>query len=244
MPRALTIKLPFITSPWRAGNIARSRLSGGSRCIRTRPQELLGCGNQTSLNRILFYISPNPIELRAGSHQPIKALLLPKRSMGTEEKVGLVSREAFKRTQPFGGKHVWGDQQMNMSRHDDERMQLIATQFAVSVQQCGNDHICNFRPAQEQRPVSACVQQAVDGYECFTRGHKCRRREDSPVGKAAMQPERDEQGLLDYFPMGQPSFVMPHTPTWCASGREALTASSRLKAGCGQYCPPSNAASL
>jgi hypothetical protein len=57
-----------------------------------------------------------------------------------------------------------------------------------------------------------------------------------------VQAERDEQGLLDYVPMGQPPFVVPHTSLWCVSGGETLAALSRLKAGCGHDCPPSNAA--
>jgi hypothetical protein len=60
------------------------------------------------------------------------------------------------------------------------------------------------------------------------------------VGKTAVQSERHEQGLVDHVPMGQPSFIVPHTPMGCVGDRESLIAASRLKAGCGQDCPPSN----
>jgi hypothetical protein len=56
-----------------------------------------------------------------------------------------------------------------------------------------------------------------------------------------VQPEGDKQGLLKHVPMGQPPFIMPHSPTWCFGDRETLAALSRLKAGCGQYCPPHGA---
>jgi hypothetical protein len=55
-----------------------------------------------------------------------------------------------------------------------------------------------------------------------------------------VQSECHEQGLVDYVPMGQPPFIMPHSWFLCVGGGETLTASSRLKAGCGQDCPPSN----
>jgi hypothetical protein len=69
-----------------------------------------------------------------------------------------------------------------------------------------------------------------------------------------VQAERDEQGLVDYVPMGQPPFIVPHSCFLCFGGGETLTAlwggqswpqppfrrPSRLKAGCGQYWPPSD----
>jgi hypothetical protein len=62
-----------------------------------------------------------------------------------------------------------------------------------------------------------------------------------------MQSERHKQRLLDYVPMGQSPFIAPHSCLLCGDGGETLTAlqppfrqPSRLKAGCGQYWPPSN----
>src|ERR1035441_10604509 len=90
----------------RAGNVARSRLSGGSGRICTRPHELLWCESQTSLHRILLYIRSNAIELRTRAHQTIEAFLLPKWATSAQEKVSLVSCKSFEGTQPLGGKHV------------------------------------------------------------------------------------------------------------------------------------------
>jgi hypothetical protein len=60
-----------------------------------------------------------------------------------------------------------------------------------------------------------------------------------------MQTERDKQGLLNCVKVGKPSFIMPHISiSWWCIGEETLTAllqPSRLKAGCGQYCPPHGA---
>jgi len=55
-----------------------------------------------------------------------------------------------------------------------------------------------------------------------------------------VQSEGDEHWLVHYVPVGQATLVMPHTRFLCVGGGETLTASSRLKAGCGQYCPPHN----
>ena len=237
MPRA-SISLTL----WRAGNHARSRLSGGSARICTRPQELLRRGSQTSLHRILLYVLPNTIELRVSSNQTIEAFLLPKRSMGTQEKIGLVSRKSLERPQPFCGKHMRSSQKMHVIRHYNEGMESIPVQFAVSVSQRRHHHLCNFRPAQKQWASSACVQEPVDGYKRFAGRDECGWRKDTTTGKTAMQSEGDEHGLLDYVPMGQPPFIVPHTSLWCVSGGETLAALSRLKAGCGHDCPPSNAA--
>jgi hypothetical protein len=225
---------------WRAGNTARSRLSGGSGPIRTRPQKLLRRGSQTSLNRILLNICPSAIELRIGSNETIKSFLLPEWSVSTQENVGLVSCKSFERAQPSTGKHVRSNQKMHVVRHHDERMELIAVQLAVSVLQRVHNHLRNFRPAEEQWASGACVQEPVNRYERLARGNKCSRREHPVRGKTSVQTEGDEHGLVDYVPMGQPPYIMPHTPTWCFGDRETLAALSRLKAGCGQDCTPSN----
>ena len=68
---------------WRAGNPARSRLSGGSIC--TRPGKLLWLGREPRLHWILFYISPDTVELRIGSDQTVEAFLLPKWSTSSQE---------------------------------------------------------------------------------------------------------------------------------------------------------------
>jgi hypothetical protein len=71
-----------------------------------------------------------------------------------------------------------------------------------------------------------------------------------------VQPERDKQGLLDHVPMWQAPFIVPHSSSRCIDGGKILKnleggqswpqppfrRPSRLKAGCGQNCPPSDAA--
>ena len=224
----------------RAGNPARSRLSGGPVPIRTRPPILLRTGSQTSLNRILLDIIANPIKLRVGSDQTIKAFLLPKRSVCTEQRIGLMACESLERTQPFAGNRVGRDQKMNMIWHYGVGMQLIPLQHVLAVPQSRHHHLRNFFAPQERRAFSACVQEPVDSHERLARGDQSGWREHPAAGKTPMQSERDKQGLVDDVPMGQPSFIMPHTPTWCVGDRETLTAPSRLRAGCGQDCPPSN----
>ncbi len=91
---------------WKAGNIARSRLSGGSCSVSARPGELIWQRSQPGLHRILLNVSPNAIELVAVSDQAIKAFFLPKRPVRAQQKIGLVTGEALERTQPLGGKHM------------------------------------------------------------------------------------------------------------------------------------------
>ncbi len=230
---------------WRAGNPARSRLSGGSIC--TRPGKLLWLGREPRLHWILFYISPDTVELRIGSDQTVEAFLLPKWFTSSQEKIGLVSGETFERAQPFCGKHVRSSQKMHVIRHHNERMELIPVECAISVPQCRDHHFCNFRPPQKQGAIRACVQEPVDGYERLARRDEPGWWEHSIRRKTAMQSERHKQRLLDYVPMGQSPFIAPHSCLLCGDGGETLTAlqppfrrPSRLKAGCGQDCPPSN----
>jgi hypothetical protein len=202
---------------WKAGNPARSRLSGGSGSISTRPPKFFSRSSQPRLHRILFNVRPNPFELIARSDQAIETFLLPKRSMSAQEMIGLVSREPLERPQPFCRQHVRSSQKMNMIRHYGEGVELVPVQFAVST----------------------CIQQPVDSHECLARRNERGWREDAASRKTAVQPEGDKQGLVDYIPMGQPPFVMSHTSWRCICGEILTSFQSRLKAGCGQYCPPS-----
>jgi hypothetical protein len=238
-------RAPLFNSPpalgaWRADNPARSRLSGGFGLIRTRPPKFLCLGDQPSLNRILLDIIADPIKLRIGSDQTIEAFLLPKRSMSTEQKIGLMACESFEGTQPFAGNHMRSNQKMNMIRHHDERMQLISLQFPFPMPQSRHHHLRNFFAPQRQRSIRASIQQPVDSHERLTRRDQSGRWKYPVARQTAVQPECDKHPLPDHVPMGQPSFIMPHTPTWYVGDRETFTASSRLKAGCGQDCPPSN----
>ena len=214
-----------------AGNIARSRLSGGSGRIRTI-SKFLSTRSQPRLHRILRNISPNTIELRTRSDQMVVAFIPPKWPMDAQKKIGLVSRKSLERPQPFCGQQVRRSQKMDMIRHHDKGMQLVAMQFAFPVPQCRHHHLRNFRPPQEQRTSSACVQQPVDRYKSLACRNESGRREHPMSGKTAMQPEGDEQGLLHYVKMGQPPLIMPHTSSWCIEGGEIL----RNLWG-GQSCP-------
>ncbi len=105
-----------------------------------------------------------------------------------------------------------------MIRHHHESMQLIPMQFRVSVPQRRNDHLRNFRTAQEGWAGAGCVQKTVDGYERLARRSESAWWKYPIAGQAAVQSGSDEQRLFDYVPMGQPPFVMPHTSSWCFDG--------------------------
>jgi len=253
---SLTTQFSPSISRWRAGNLARSRLSGGSCRIRTRPRKFFSRTSQPRLHRILLNIGANTLKFFATSDQAIKALLLPKRSVDAQKKIGLVSSKSLERPQPFGGEHVRRRQKMNMIGHHDKGMEFVTMECAFSVPQRRHNHLCNFRAPQEQGTIRASVQEPVDRHERLARGCESGWREYPARGKTAVQPKCDEQRLIDYVKMWQPPFIMPHTCLLCSSGRDVLrdleggqswpqpafSRLSRLKGGCGQYCPPSNAA--
>jgi len=224
-----------------AANIGRSRLSSGSSQIRTRPQKLFRAASRSSLHRIPFNVGSDPLELRPESNQMIIAFLLPKRSMRPQEQIGLVSRESLKWPQPLGSRHVRRSQDMNMIRHHDERMEFIPVQFLFAVPQRIHHHRRNLRPPQGQRAAHARVQKPVDRHERLACRDESGRREHAVRWKTAVQSEGHEQRLLDHVPVWQTPFIMPHTSSWCFGSGETLTALSRLKAGCGHYCPPHGA---
>jgi len=224
-----------------AGNSARSRLSGGFSPISTGPAKFSSCASQSRFHRVLLNIRLNTIKLRIGPDQMVITFVLPKWPMRAQQRVSLVSQESLEKTQPFCGKHVRRDEKMYMIRHDDERVDLVPMQFAIAMQQRRHHDLCDFRSTQEQRARRARIQQPVHGDERLARRDKCRWRKHPVRGETAVQSEGYKQGLVHNVPMRQPPFIMPHTPTWCVGDRETLAALSRLKAGCGQYCPPHGA---
>src|SRR5438105_3098471 len=63
-----------------------------------------------------------------------RAFILPESSaMGTQHFIGLVSGEPFQRPPPSSRHHLGGDQQVDLIRHHDERMQLIAVKALVPI---------------------------------------------------------------------------------------------------------------
>lgn len=217
----------------------------------TGPRKPLGSGSQAGLHRILFDVGADAIKLGAGSDEMVVAFILPDGSMSAQEEIGLVSGKSFEGRQPFCCRHVWGGQQMNVVRHHYESVQLIPVQFPFAVAQSCHEHRCNFRPPQKQRTSRARVQDAVDSYERLSCGDERGRREHAIAGKTAVQSKGDKEWLVDSVPMGQAPFIVPHTSSWCLNGPDILNLwggqpwpqppfrrLSRLKAGCGQYCPP------
>jgi len=229
-------------SDWRAGNPARSRLSGGRGSACTRPQERLSSQDQSGLHRVVFDIEPNSIELRAGTNQPVEAFLLPKWPMDAKQTVGLMGCKSFKRAQPLLGRYVGSRQKMHMIRHHDKSVQFVPIQCTLSVPKRPHNHSRNIRPSEKQRAVRAFVQESIDCDECFSRGDQSRWWEYSISGKTAVQAECDKHRSIDDIPMGQATFIVPHTLSWCWDRRDILSEfeACRLKAGCGQDCPPSN----
>ena len=232
------------SSPHRgAANIARSRLSGGSVLISARPGKCFSRYGQSSFHWILFDVGPDSVESRIGPNKMIITFLLPKWSMHSQQSVGLVSSETLQSSQPFSGRHARCGEKMNMIGHHYECVKLVPVQHAVAVPQRRHHHRRDLRPPQKQRTVRACIQKPVDSYERLARLDESGWRKHAVAGKTAVQPERHKQRLLNDVPMWQSAFIVRHILSWCIEGGEILSwpRAGRLKAGCGQYCPPHGA---
>ena len=224
---------------WRAGNPARSRLSGGRRSACAGPQERLSSRDQSGLHRILFNIRPNSIEFLIGTNQAVEALVLPKWPVCTKQTVGFMSSKPFKWSQPLIGRYMGSCQKMHMIRHHDKCMQFVSVQCGLAMPHGSYNHRRYLRSSQKQRAVRAFVQKSIYCHEGFSCRHQSFRRKYSISRQTTVQAECDKHGLTDNVPMGKATFIVPHILS-CWERTEILRETSRLKAGCGQDCPPSN----
>ena len=185
-----------------------SALQPGSSPAGGRPGKILGSRNQSGHYRILFDIQDNSRELIAIPNQMIITLDLPKRTVTLQQSIGSPPRERLQRAKTLRRLDQRCREQMNVIRHDHERMQIVASAL-VSEGEGIDNQPGNLRLSQEQRSTAARVQQPVHSDECFSRCD-IRGRKNSSGRKAVLQAKRDEQRLSDYVPVRQAPFVMSH----------------------------------
>jgi hypothetical protein len=85
---------------------------------------------------------------------------------------------------------------MNMIRHNDERMEIIPAQHAISMPQSRHHHLRNLRTPRKQRATLTLIQKAINGYECLASRNESFWWKYPIRGKAAMQSKRNKQSLL------------------------------------------------
>ena len=91
------------------------------------PGKFLGCGCQSSLNRVVLNITYNPAKLRVIAHQPVIALTLPERPLETQDSVAFEARESFEGLRHFGDFPQRGNEEMHVIRHYDVGVELVVS---------------------------------------------------------------------------------------------------------------------
>jgi len=202
---------------------------------------LVGFAYQARVDRILFDVRTNAVELGCGSYQVIVAFVLPKcLAVAAQQLIRAIRRKPFQRRQPSRRLHPRGNEKMHVIGHDHVRMKLVTVESPFSIMESRYHHPCQFRSAEAQRSVDASVQQPIHRYECSARPGHAIGREQPMRGKTAAQTKRDKQRLIDSVPVRKAPLVVSH-PEHGVRTREnfsEIRAAGRLKGGCGQDWPP------
>jgi hypothetical protein len=215
-----------------AANFGCSRLSGGS----AGPAEGFWRGDQAGRDRVVLDVTLNASGLFTVSDKVIVTFVLPEMVAGTAENlIGLVSCEAFERAEPLSRDDMRCDQQVNVVRHDNEGVEIVAAKAAFSCLDGFDYAFCDFRDFQVERAGLGFVQDSVHCYEGFSSGQGVGwkfpiRRETAP------EAESNKEGLAYHVPVRQASCVVLHQ-LCSASTIEKFSgdlALRRLKAGCSQ----------
>jgi hypothetical protein len=178
--------------------------------MRTRPLEILSGGRQSRRHRVLFDISLYPPHLIPGSDQTIVALILPERtSRPAQYPISLISREAFERREPFRRGDARGHKNVDVVRHHDEGVKLVAAEPPFPLPQRVNYQRSNVGPLKKSRAGFGAVKQAIHGDECLS-GRDLFGRKNAIGGKAAVEAEGHKQGVIHDVPMREAALIMPH----------------------------------
>jgi hypothetical protein len=191
--------------------------------------KFLGQRSEPCLDRIPFYVVFHPLAFFVVADQVIVAFILPE-GAGTQTKHpdGFVSSKAFERPEPFSRRHAWRDQQMNVVRHHNKRVQLVAVEPAFAVAEGLDNHFSYFGSAEKRRPTFGVIEQAIHGDErlpCC----EVRIRESTVNWKASVQPECHEHLPADDVPMREAAVVPAHFG--CSAGKGGIVSRS-LVIGC------------
>ncbi len=142
---------------------------GLSTCRQTRPGKRL-CGlHQPRLHGIHLDIPCDPLKLLVIANQPIVALILPEGLSGvTKYPIPFPSSKPLQRLRDLRNFDVRGDQQVNMIRHHNVRVQRIVP--LLSKTNGFDDHLSHIRLPQIKWSGTGIVQQTIHRDEGLSGG--------------------------------------------------------------------------
>jgi len=171
----------------------------------TRPAKVARVVHHTRLHRTPFDVPCNPPKLRAVQNQPVKALMLPKRSSDSQYPVGLHRGPTLDALHDPRSSFARCHQHVHVIRHDHPVVQLEAVRpFDLPRHQ-----FRNLRRAQVRWAAARFIEETV---------HQRERRsgvlrlgpEVTSLRQTAVQPERDEHRHADGMSVRQPALTKVH----------------------------------
>ena len=134
---------------------------------------------------------------------------------------------------------------MNVVRHHDVGVQIVATKNAGAVLNCAGNYGGDFGDAEIRRTAGARVEQAIHSEESLT-GGEAGWRKNAAAWETPGKAEGDEHRVFGGIPVGQAALVTAHVG-WCGEKlgnlrflwlRPPSGGIRRLKAGGRQDCLP------
>jgi hypothetical protein len=170
---------------------------------RARKRKLFRQRRESGLHWIPLDITPHPREFVVVANQPER----PPALFGHTD--GFVARETFEGSKPLSRGYKWRSQQMNVIGHDDERMQLAASEPAFSLGQRLDGHFSNLRPPQRNGAAPGTIQQSVHHDECLA-GCEAVWGQDAACRETSVQPECYEHWSSSDVPVREAPVVYVH----------------------------------
>jgi hypothetical protein len=171
------------------------------------PSSSVGQCREPRFNRVPFDValhSRGPFVVR---DQVIVTFVLPKScSTQAEHPNGFVTGEALKRPEPFSGGYARSHQQMNVIRHDHERVQLIPFESSFAVGKGAHNQLCYFRLAEKDRAACRMIEQSVHCRERLSLRQPGVRK-GAIDRKTSVQSEGHEHSLANDIPMRKAPIV-------------------------------------
>ena len=170
------------------------------------PEEIFRARHETRTDRVHFYVSPDTPKLLGVPHHPVIALILPERlSSKFQNSVRLTSRESLQRLHYFREVDSGCDEHMDMVRHDNPRMQLIAFHGLSMVLDRVDHQPGDRRLTKIHRAGAGLIEQTVHSREGFA--GRCRLGKTSVRGQTAGEAPSNEDRAADRVNMRESASV-------------------------------------
>jgi hypothetical protein len=185
------------------------------------PGKLFRAGRKAGFHRIPPDIPRDPLKLIFITHQAVMALVLPKRfSRAIEDSVGFSRRESLEGMGQLRNRHIRGDQQIDVIRHDYPGMNLAAAQRNGLVVDGVHNQARHLRDAKPGGPRPCFVEKPVHSNESFARSEI--RRKAATLGQSARKSPGEEHRLTGGVPVRQsPRMKTAHVSKVLPRGRNS-----------------------